>query len=181
MLRRTRTLCLFYLSFVFKTSVSTPKKKEVFPQNSDLSSLCLIVSFRSIFAPLHLCTFALLRTPTPFTLLHHSEPPSHTTSHSLILRQETISLLQNHTPQNHIGFTLRSPIFADLCRILGTSFWSPPRGSFQNWSPAFARPTRSVPPIPSPKPQSHTWHCTQHRISNIPQHRSPSLQPPLGP
>ena len=42
MLRCTRTLCSFYLSFVFKTFVSTPKKKDVFPQNSDLSSSHLI-------------------------------------------------------------------------------------------------------------------------------------------
>ena len=87
-LRRTRTLCSFYLSFVFKTFVSTPKKKEVFPQNSDLSSLCLIVSLRSVFASLHLHTFApslYLVLPTPFALSHHSEPPSRTTSHSLIL------------------------------------------------------------------------------------------------
>ena len=73
MLRRTRTLCSFYLSFVFKTFVSTPKNKEVFPQNSDLSLLCLIVSLRSIFAP-----SLYLVLPTPFALSHHSEPPSHT-------------------------------------------------------------------------------------------------------
>ena len=111
MFRRTRTLCLFYLLFVFKTFVSTLKKKEVFPQNSDLSSSCLIISLRSIFAPSHLCSISYFRNPSLY----------HTTSHSLILCQETISLLPNCTPQNHIGFTLRSPIFADLCRILGTS------------------------------------------------------------
>ena len=124
MFRCTRTLCSFYLSFVYKTFVSTPKNKEVFPQNSDLSSLCLIVSLRSVFASSHLRTFApslYLVLPTPFALSHCSEPPSRTTSHSLILCQETISLLQNRTPQNHIGFTLRSPISTDLCRILGTS------------------------------------------------------------
>ena len=116
MLRHTRTLCSFYLSFVFKTFVSTPKKKEVFPQNSDLSSSRLIVSLCSIFAPsLYLI---LLK---PFAVSHRPEPPSRITSHSLILCQETISLLQNCTPQNHIGFTLRSPISTDLCRILGTS------------------------------------------------------------
>ena len=103
-LRRTRTLCSFYLLFVFKTFVSTLKKKEVFPQNSDLSLSCLIVSLRSISAPsLYLVLLTL------FALLHRTEPPSHTTSHSLILRQETISLLPNRTPQNHIGYTLRSP------------------------------------------------------------------------
>ena len=66
---RTWALCSFYLSFVFKTFVSTPKKKEVFPQNSDLSSLCLIISFRSIFTPSHLHTFALLRTPDTLRLI----------------------------------------------------------------------------------------------------------------
>ena len=124
MFRHTRTLCLFYLLFVFKTFVSTPKNKEVFPQNSDLSSTRLIVSLHSAFVPLHLCTFApllYLILLKPFAILHRPEPPSRTTSHSLILRQETISLLQNPTPQNHIGFTLRSPIFTDLCHILGTS------------------------------------------------------------
>ena len=75
----TRTLCSFYLSFVFKTFVSTPKKKEVFPQNSDLSLSCLIVSPHSIFTPLHLCTFALSHTsktlcciaPSWTSVLHH--------------------------------------------------------------------------------------------------------------
>ena len=113
MFRRTRTLCSFYLSFVFRTFVSTLKKKGSFPQNSDLSLFHLIVSPHSI---LHYFTLS-----THFALSHHTDPSSHTTLHSLILHQETISLLQNHTPQNHIGFTLRSPIFADLCRILGTS------------------------------------------------------------
>ena len=118
-LRHTRTLCSFYLSFVFKTFVSTLKKKEVFPWELRLK---FISSHR--FASLHLRTFApslYLILPTSFALLHHFEPPSRTTSHSLILRQETISPLQNHTPPNHMGFTLRSPISTDLCRILGTS------------------------------------------------------------
>ena len=98
---RTQTFCSFYLLFVFKTFVSTPKNKEVFPQHSDLSSSCLIVSLCSIFAPsLYL---VLLK---PFALLHCPKPPSCTTSHSLTLRQETISLLLNRTPQNHIGYTL---------------------------------------------------------------------------
>ena len=52
-LRRTQTLCSFYLLFVFKTFVSTPKKMEVFPQNSDFK---FISSHR--FASLHLRTFA---------------------------------------------------------------------------------------------------------------------------
>ena len=100
----TWTLCLCYLSFVFQTFVSTLKKKEVFPQNSDSSSFCLIVSLCSVFAPL-----LYLVLPTPFTLSHRPEPSSHTTLHSLTLHQETISLLPNCTPQNHIGYTLRSP------------------------------------------------------------------------
>ena len=64
------------------------------------------------FTLLCLCTFTpslYLILPTCFTLLHRTEPPSCTTSHSLILCQETISLLPNRTPQNHIGHTLRSP------------------------------------------------------------------------
>ena len=79
------------------------KRRKFFPQNSDLSSLCLIVLLCSAFAPS--LYFVLL---TPFTLSHRSEPPSRATSYSLRLHQETISLLQNCTPQNHIGFTLRS-------------------------------------------------------------------------
>ena len=125
MLRRTRTLCSFYLSFVFKTFCIYSEK-----EGSFLPELRLKFTLSHRFAPsLHLCTFApllYLILPTPFALSHRSEPPSRTTLHSLILHQETISLLQNHTPQNHIGFTLRSPISTDLCRILGTSFWSPP-------------------------------------------------------
>ena len=67
--RHTRTLCSFYLLFVFKTFVSTPKKEEVFPQNSDLSSLCLIVLLHSVFTPSHLRTFALSRTPDTLHLI----------------------------------------------------------------------------------------------------------------
>ena len=118
-LRHTQTLCSVYLSFVFKTFVSTLKNKEVFPQELRLKFLS-----SHHFTSLRLHTFVpllYLVLPTPFALSHRTEPPSCTTSHSLILHQETISLLQNRTPQNHIGFTLRSPIFTDLCRILGTS------------------------------------------------------------
>ena len=64
------------------------------------------------FTSLRLRTFVpllYLILLTPFALLHRTEPLSRTTVHSLILRQETISLLQNCTPQNHIGYTLRSP------------------------------------------------------------------------
>ena len=57
MLRRTRTLCSFYLSFVFKTFVSTPKKKEVFPPELRLK---FVSSHRS--APLRPHTFALSHT-----------------------------------------------------------------------------------------------------------------------
>ena len=53
---------------------------------------------------------SLCLSPLPyFTLSDYPEPSSHTTSHSLILHQETISLLSNHTPQSHIGYILRSP------------------------------------------------------------------------
>ena len=77
--RRTRALCSFYLSFVFKTFVSTLKKKEVFPQNSDLSSSRLIVSLRSVFAPSHLRTFVPSHTsetlrrivPSRTSVSHH--------------------------------------------------------------------------------------------------------------
>ena len=61
------------------------------------------------FASLHLAPSLYLVLSTHFALLHHTEPPSCTTSHFLILCQETISLLSNCTPQNHIGYTLRSP------------------------------------------------------------------------
>ena len=61
------------------------------------------------FASLHLAPSLYLVLSTHFTLSHCTEPPSHTTSHSLILHQETILLLLNCTPQNHIGYTLRSP------------------------------------------------------------------------
>ena len=64
--RCTQTLCLFYLLFVFKTFVSTPKKKEAFPQNSDLSLSCLIVPLCSVFAPLHLRSISHSRHPSPY-------------------------------------------------------------------------------------------------------------------
>ena len=103
----TQPLCSFYLLFVLKTFVSTLKKKEVFPPELRLT---FVSSHHFISLRLHTFIpslyFILL---TPFALSHHSEPPSHTISHSLILHQETISLLQNCTPQNHIGYTLRSP------------------------------------------------------------------------
>ena len=66
------------------------------------------------FAFLHLVPSPYFALPTYFTLSHCPKPSSHTTSHSLNLHQETISLLPNCTPQNHIGYTLRSlapPIF----------------------------------------------------------------------
>ena len=70
-LRRTRTLCSFYLLFVFKTFVSTPKKKEVFPQNSDLSSSCLIISLCSIFALSHLHSIPYFWHPLPYRTIPH--------------------------------------------------------------------------------------------------------------
>ena len=168
MLHHTRTLCSFYLSFLFKTFVSTLKKKEVFPQNSDLSSSHLIVSLRSILTPLHLCTFAPLHyliLLKHFAISHCSEPASRTTSHSLVLCQETISLLQNHTPQNHIGFTLRSPIFTDPCRILGTSFWSPPRGSF----------SKLVPSVHKTNPFRSTHTISKATIAHAASHTAPYI------
>ena len=62
----TRTLCSFYLSFVFKTFVSTPKNKEVFPQNSDLSSSCLIILLHSVFTPSHLRSISYFQNPLPY-------------------------------------------------------------------------------------------------------------------
>ena len=70
------------LSFVFKTFVSTLEEKEVFPQNSDLSSSCLIVSLHFVFAPLHPHTFALSHTsetlrriaPSQTSIPHHFSP-----------------------------------------------------------------------------------------------------------
>ena len=78
MFRRTRTLCSFYLLFVFKTFVSTPKKKEVFPPELRLK---FILSHH--FAPLRLCTFALshlrsishFQNPSPY----HTVPNLHLT------------------------------------------------------------------------------------------------------
>ena len=78
-LRRTQTLCSFYLLFVFITFVSTPKNKEVFPQNSDLSLSRLIVSLHSVFAPSHLRTFVPFHTsktlrciaPSRTSVSHH--------------------------------------------------------------------------------------------------------------
>ena len=61
------------------------------------------------FTSLRLAPLLYLILLTHFTLSHHTKPLSRTTSHFLILHQETISLLLNHTPQNHIGYTLRSP------------------------------------------------------------------------
>ena len=61
------------------------------------------------FTSLHLAPSLYLILLTHFALSHHTKPPSHTTLHSLVLHQETISLLLNRTPQNHIGYTLRSP------------------------------------------------------------------------
>ena len=56
----------FTYRLYFKTFVSTPKKKEVFPQNSDLSSSCLIISLRSIFAPSHLCSISYFQHLSPY-------------------------------------------------------------------------------------------------------------------
>ena len=63
-LRCTRTLCSFYLSFVFKTFVSTLKKKEVFPPELRLKFV-----LSHCFAPLHLRTFALSHTSNTLRLI----------------------------------------------------------------------------------------------------------------
>ena len=68
-LHRTRTLCSFYLSFVFKTFVSTPKNKEVFPPELRLK---FILSHRfallclRTFAPPHLRSISYSRCPSPY-------------------------------------------------------------------------------------------------------------------
>ena len=118
----------------------SPELRLKFISSHHFTSLCLIPS----------PYFAL---PT----LHQPKPSSHTTSHSLILHQETISLLPNCIPRNYIGHTRRSPfppIFGAHCE-----------GAFQNWSPAFTRPTCSLSPLSFPKSQSHMWHHTWHHIS----------------
>ena len=101
-LRRTQTLCSFYLSFVFKTFVSTPKKKEVFPQNSDLSSSRLIVPLRSVFAPLHLCTFALSHTSETLCRI----APSRTSiSHHFTLLGDHFTAPESHPSGPHRIYT----------------------------------------------------------------------------
>ena len=102
MFHHTRTLCSSYLSFVFilyllrKRRKFSPELRLKFVSSHCFTSLCLAPSLYLVLS-------------THFTLSHCTEPPSHTTLHSLILHQETISLLSNRTPQNHIGYTLRSP------------------------------------------------------------------------
>ena len=79
----------FYLSFVFKTIVSNPKRRKFFPQNSDLVYSALL------FHLALLCTFAQFCTLTPsrtFTL-HHLTLPA-------------IMLGADPLPPNH---TLRAP------------------------------------------------------------------------
>ena len=61
------------------------------------------------FTLLRLASSLHFTLSTHFALSHCTKPPSHTTLHSLILHQETIPLLSNRTPQNHIGHTLKSP------------------------------------------------------------------------
>ena len=101
MFRRTRTLCSFYLSFVFKTFVSTPKK---FPPELRLK---FVSSHR--FASLCLHTFIPLLyfiLPTPFALSHCSEPPSRTFLHPSILHLETIfTAPESHPSAPHRIYT----------------------------------------------------------------------------
>ena len=56
----------FTYHLYLKTFVSTPKKKEVFPQNSDLSSFRLIISLCSVFTPLHLCSLLYFWHSSPY-------------------------------------------------------------------------------------------------------------------
>ena len=142
------------------------KRRKFSPRTQTLSSSRLIISLRSVFAPLH-----HLILPKPFTVSHRPQSPSRTTSRSLILHQETISLLQNRTPQNHIGFTLRSPIFADLCCILGTSFWSPPRGSF----------SKLVPGICKTNLFRSTHTISEAAIAHVALHTAPYIRCPATP
>ena len=92
------TYCLYLrlLYLLQKTREFSPELRLKFISSHHFTLLCLAPSI-------------YLTLSTHFALSHHAEPSSHTTLHSLILRQETISLLSNHTPQNHIGYTLRSP------------------------------------------------------------------------
>ena len=52
----------FTYRLYLRLCIYSEKKKKVFPQHSDLSSSCLIIPLHSVFAPLHLCTFALSHT-----------------------------------------------------------------------------------------------------------------------
>ena len=82
------------------------KKEGSFPQKLRLK-LKFVSSYH--FTLLRLAPSLHFALSTPFALSHCTKPLSCTTLHSLILLQETISLLPNRTPQNHIGYTLRSP------------------------------------------------------------------------
>ena len=95
----TYRLYLRLLYLLWKIRKFSPELRLKFISSHHFASLC-----PHTFAP-----SLYLVLPTPFALSHHTKPPSRTTLHSLILHQETISLLLNHTPQNHIGYTLRSP------------------------------------------------------------------------
>ena len=101
----THKLCARFTHHLYLRLLYLHRKRRKFSPELRLtvSSSRLIILLHSVFAP-----SLYLVLPTPFALSHHTEPPSHTTSHSLIPHQETILLLQNHTPQNHIGYTLRS-------------------------------------------------------------------------
>ena len=55
------TYCL-YLRLLYLLQ----KRRKFFPQNSDLSSSHLIVSFHSVFAPLYLCSTLYSQHPSPY-------------------------------------------------------------------------------------------------------------------
>ena len=100
MFRHTQNLCSFYLSFVFKTFVSTLTKKEFFPQDSDLSLFHLIIPPCSIsylrshlhFQPSsHYCTIM-----NPYFTVHPAAP------HSLTADLQALSLQWLHPYQLHM-------------------------------------------------------------------------------
>ena len=162
MFHHTQTLCLFYLSFVFKTCVSTLKKKEVFPQNSDLSSFCLIIPPRSIShlrlishfqLTLHYCTIPNLH----LTLLG-TTPGDHSTAP------------EPHPLEPHRTYTQIS-ISTDLCCVLGTSFWSPPQGSFPKLVPSIHR--MNPPPFTHIISEAAIAHVASHPAPYIHQFTTP--------
>ena len=89
MCHHTRTLCSFYLSFVFKTFVSTPKKKGSFPPEfrPKFVSSHRFASLRlRTFTPSHLRTFVPSHTSET---LRHIAPSQTSVSHHFALLDTT--------------------------------------------------------------------------------------------